>query len=778
MFGKHPLSSTALSVRGFIQSANDISEAGASTDSQFNIFTTNQFLTETATASESEFNLLSADVTSFERTNKNLLVNTETFSDRSGVVNATAWYTQTAVTLTNNLTVLSPDNTTYGVKYNISGVSGRGVDQRIRFPIIGQQYTYSIWVKAIVDTTILFGNYDITTAPINASSVVVTAAAGWTRLSHTFTATSATYYVQFGDISGGTGDRFYVWGNQLELGSSATTYSYTEYTESQSKVITAVRDITEMSGTNLLAPRQTTFNDAWWTKSAVTVTLNATTAPDGSTTATKLIQNTTNSRHAVQGNFLLTITPNTTYTVSVYAKAAENNFVSLIFGKSGVPYTRAGSIVDLTTGTITNYASSAVASVTRNPAVSVGSGWWRISVTVNIDTTSADGYVEIGTLENSTQGTGYAGSNNTNGIYIWGPQLEVGTTATTYSITPVETSTNVISTNQLLTETGNASETEDRLLTILRDITETTLLLDQQFNIATRIADITESGTAVNTENRTVLALRDITETSAANDSQNRIITALRDIIEAAGANDSQNRVITAFRSLTETGTSSDSQFNTALRIADLIESITATELNSTQAAFVSAIQEALTAIDAGIGNKITTSSVAEIVSALESQNRFAFYAGNISELLNAIVEANTNNIPAFITETGSLSTIELANLLVNRGVLETVNASDADIGNVISNSYITEISVAGETVVVWVFFPMDYELVSSRYSSLVEIEADQIYADNIDVFYVDAAHMFADISLDYDQIYVDNIDVLYGNIALIDDVLSDEINI
>jgi hypothetical protein len=199
--------------------------------------------------------------------------------------------------------------------------------------------------------------------------------------------------------------------------------------------------------------------------------------------------------------------------------------------------------------------------------------------------------------------------------------------------------------------------------------------------------------------------------------------------------------------------------------------------LTSAQAAFISAIQEALNAIDNNINNIISTSSISEIVSALDSPNRFAFYAGNISELLNAVENVRTD-IPAFITETNSPTSIELANSLVNRGVLETLNANDSEIYQLITTSYITEIVVAGEQIVVWLFFPMDYELVSSRYSSLIEVDSDQIYADNIDVFYLDASKIMVGMDVSFDQIYVDNVDVLYGNIAIIDDIVSDEIYI
>ena len=184
-----------------------------------------------------------------------------------------------------------------------------------------------------------------------------------------------------------------------------------------------------------------------------------------------------------------------------------------------------------------------------------------------------------------------------------------------------------------------------------------------------------------------------------------------------------------------------------------------------------------MSGIDNSTNTITTVTNISEIVSALDSPNRYAFYAGNISELLSAVT-AQYTDILGFITESGSASTLELASLLVNKGVLETLNANDSEFVQLILTSYVTEISVAGESTVVWIFYPMDYELVSSRPSMLIDSYSDEIYFDNIDVFYLDASNIMADVDVTYDQIYIDNIDVLYGNIALIDSAIGDEIYI
>jgi hypothetical protein len=170
----------------------------------------------------------------------------------------------------------------------------------------------------------------------------------------------------------------------------------------------------------------------WYQGTAATVAANVAIAPDGTLTADKIVQTTTNARHGLQSP-TLTVLANTAYTLSGFAKAAENNFVSLIYGKSGSPYTRAGSTVDLTTGAVTNYNNGTPTSVTRATPISVGNGWWFIYLTVIIDATSTDGYVEVNTVNSAAnQSAGYTGANNTDGTYVWGLQLEQNTVVTDY----------------------------------------------------------------------------------------------------------------------------------------------------------------------------------------------------------------------------------------------------------------------------------------------------------------------------------------------------------
>ena len=151
------------------------------------------------------------------------------------------WISQSSVTLTSGQD--APDGSTNAFKYNISSAVNRAVDQTFSFGI--STYTFSIYVKAIVDTTIRILSYDGWSEDIS-----INVADGWTRIdsSHT-TSSSSSANIGFFDASGDIGDRFYIWGASLEQSSSVGSYVRTGATAQTSEVLlsqglTANKDIT------------------------------------------------------------------------------------------------------------------------------------------------------------------------------------------------------------------------------------------------------------------------------------------------------------------------------------------------------------------------------------------------------------------------------------------------------------------------------------------------------------------------------------------------------
>jgi hypothetical protein len=77
-----------------------------------------------------------------------------------------------------------------------------------------------MWVKAIVDTTIRVRS----DASDWSEDISLLVSDGWKRIESTHTMGITEYEFGFFDASGSTGDRFYIWGAQLEEGSYATSY--------------------------------------------------------------------------------------------------------------------------------------------------------------------------------------------------------------------------------------------------------------------------------------------------------------------------------------------------------------------------------------------------------------------------------------------------------------------------------------------------------------------------------------------------------------------------
>lgn len=185
----------------------------------------------------------------------------------------------------------------------------------------------------------------------------------------------------------------------------------------------------EAAATNLLTYSEDFANGAW-SKARGTVTSNAITAPDGTLTGDKFVK--TNGETGASGVFRAVSQTATIHAVSVYAKAGEVTQIRL---NPESPSDSVTAQFDLAAGTIigTNIGAGTIISQSIEH---VGNGWYRCSVVWNVIAGTGQWSV-YGMVAGDVSWTG----NGSDGFYIWGAQLETGSSASSYIKTEGSTAT-------------------------------------------------------------------------------------------------------------------------------------------------------------------------------------------------------------------------------------------------------------------------------------------------------------------------------------------------
>ena len=221
------------------------------------------------------------------------------------------------------------------------------------------------------------------------------------------------------------------------------------------------------------------FSNAIYLQIGVTVTTNAIVAPDGNTTADKIVEDTSTGFHTI--DILNPPVSAGAYTVSVFVKAAERTKFQIL----GFLALTGNVDFDLTAGTATTTAPALNGKIEN-----YGNGWFKCSATFT-DLTGVNAQILFNILNNagSNSYTGTAGS----GLYLWGAQLEAGSYSTSYIPT---TTASVTRNADVISKTG---------ISALIGQTEGTLFADyvtnNQENASARIISVSDGGFA----NRIVL---------------------------------------------------------------------------------------------------------------------------------------------------------------------------------------------------------------------------------------------------------------------------------
>ena len=343
------------------------------------------------------------------------------------------------------------------------------------------QYTWSIYAKAgertFIDVALgtasfwvnssRSATFNLTTGAIVAVSAsplvasITPAGNGWYRCSITATSAATPGMSSNGSVrlcndsasntyNGDGVSGVFLWGGQLEQNSTTTIYqgiaaASTLVTPTFKNKVTSdavyVTDIFDEVTYNTASPAiknlfkyTETFNFDYtnWTLNGGTMTQNATLAPDGKSLAPKLVELASLGNQRIYN--WMPVTAGTTYTYSIFLKAAERYIVRCYFedvqsGGGG----RVGQYLNLQTGTVISTYLTGFNTLLGSNLQFVGNGWYRFSWTVTAQLSAAlnsTAFMIIG-MADSGSNFNYTG-DGTSGMYIWGAQMEVSNAVTDY----------------------------------------------------------------------------------------------------------------------------------------------------------------------------------------------------------------------------------------------------------------------------------------------------------------------------------------------------------
>lgn len=374
--------------------------------------------------------------------------------------------------------IISPDNAFSGTKITevSSSTAGKTI-LRQYFPAeTNRTYTFSVYAKygnlrylalhSFLDTNVEnAATFDLLNGTVGTSTrgtglvtrTMAPAGDDWYRCSITFKTPSSTPLslldIRFHDadlinttITTRNYRYTYIYGAQLEIGSTATEYVKTTSYETNNECIGA---LIEESRTNFIT-RSGTMH--LWSGGGTRV-LSAENSPDGINKAT-LLTSVSGPYGAYCRSNSVSHTLNTQYTISAFVKRGNWRYVSLDWG----PLRPGGAAVpffDLDILKFNANGSTTVGNITLFP-----NGWIRLTVTGIANSTSstpADFWLTTSTgTPNSDIGAGQT-------AYVWGYQIETGANATSYIPTSstssaIRTTDDVAYTGETLSNLWNKTE--------------------------------------------------------------------------------------------------------------------------------------------------------------------------------------------------------------------------------------------------------------------------------------------------------------------------------
>ena len=181
--------------------------------------------------------------------------------------------------------------------------------------------------------------------------------------------------------------------------------------------------LVEESRANALFPSEDI--NTGWTLTNATIDPTAITAPDGTTSAYKFIENVVTGNHRLNAPVQAWVT-GTVYTISFFVNAAGRTLFSLFDASVTGAYVAQFNLVA---------KSAAITFSTGSNSCTIkefSDGWFRCTYTqTSAVTNAATAYLFRLNLQNSSGQLSYEG-DGVSGMYVWGGQKETGAFATSY----------------------------------------------------------------------------------------------------------------------------------------------------------------------------------------------------------------------------------------------------------------------------------------------------------------------------------------------------------
>lgn len=174
----------------------------------------------------------------------------------------------------------------------------------------------------------------------------------------------------------------------------------------------------EPQSTNLITFSED-FSHSSWGSTGVTIVSDSAKSPSGNPNATLLKGNTNSSRHNV---FRAGLSASSTAALSLFAKAKELRYLQIASAHTADQYVN----FDLQDGLIGTVGSSFSNAKIEN----YGNGWYKLSVVSDSQYNSF--YISLISGTNATWLENWSMPNNTDGLFIYGAQLEEKSYATSY----------------------------------------------------------------------------------------------------------------------------------------------------------------------------------------------------------------------------------------------------------------------------------------------------------------------------------------------------------